>query len=45
MEIKITINTQDLDHTALNELFRVIGGSTKPKVETTKPKEIGRAHV
>ena len=37
VEIKITINTQDSDQiTALNELFRVIGGNTKPvpKVET-----------
>lgn len=39
VEIKITINTQDSDQiTALNELFRVIGGNTKPKVETPKPK-------
>ena len=40
VEIKITINTQDSDQiTALNELFRVIGGNTKPvaKVETPKP--------
>ena len=38
VEIKITINTQDSDQiTALNELFRVIGGDTKPKVETPKP--------
>lgn len=37
VEIKITINTQDSDQiTALNELFRAIGGNTKPvaKVET-----------
>ena len=40
VEIKITINTQDSDQiTALNELFRAIGGNTKPvaKVETPKP--------
>ncbi len=38
VEIKITINTQDSDQiTALNELFRVIGGNTKPKVEIPKP--------
>ena len=49
VEIKITINTQDSDQiTALNELFRVIGGNTKPvakvetpvaKVETPTPEE------
>ena len=44
VEIKITINTQDSDQiTALNELFRAIGGNTKPvaKVETPKPEEKG----
>ncbi len=42
VEIKITINTQDSDQiTALNELFRAIGGNTKPKVETPTPEEKG----
>jgi hypothetical protein len=39
VEIKITINTQDSDQiAALNELFRAIGGNTKPKVETPTAK-------